>query len=250
MNKVPSEAQSWTREFIGDLESLAATLDSPGSELPCDVALAVPFTHLPAMARLSFGSALTLGSQDVSAHEQGAYTGEVAAAMIKDCGAAYAVVGHSERRAYHGENDELVRHKIVRSLEVGLVPILCVGESREQRDAGVAESIVVGQLTNALADVEIGSAAALVIAYEPVWAIGTGLTATADDAQSMSATIRRQLASLLPELADGIRILYGGSMKPSNAVELLAQPDIDGGLIGGASLEREDLLAIITAASA
>jgi len=256
MHKLPSEAQSWTREFLAALETLSGAggdsgdnRDSGNRGLACDVALAVPFTHLLGMARLTFGSALALGSQDVSAHEQGAYTGEVAAAMVKDCGATYAVVGHSERRAYHAEDDALINQKLVRSFEAGLVPILCVGETREQRDAGDAEEVVIGQLHEALAGVSSQAAADLVVAYEPVWAIGTGLTATAADAQDMCAAVRRQLASQLPEHADAIRIVYGGSMKPSNAVELLAQPDIDGGLIGGASLARDDLLEIVRAAT-
>ncbi len=240
MHKLPSEAQSWTREFLSAL--LAR------EPLPCDVALAVPYTHLPGMARQALGSPLALAAQDVSANEQGAYTGEVSADMIKDTGARLVVVGHSERRAYHGEDDALLRAKLLRCLEAGLTPILCVGETRDQRDAGEAEAVVVAQLRGALQGVEVATAAQLVVAYEPVWAIGTGLTATADDAQAMCATVRAELAELLPDLADAVRVLYGGSMKPSNAGELLAQPDIDGGLVGGASLTQDELLAIVAAA--
>lgn len=240
MHKLPSEASSWTREFVGTL--------SQRDSLPCDVALAVPFTHLPGMARQAFGSRLALAAQDVSANEQGAYTGEVSADMVKDAGARFVVVGHSERRAYHGEDETLIRAKVKRCLGAGLTPILCVGESRDQRDAGEAEAVVVAQLRGALDDVDIAAAERLVVAYEPVWAIGTGLTATADDAQDMCAAVRRELRSSLSELADAVRILYGGSMKPANSAELLSRSDIDGGLIGGASLAQEDLLAIIDTA--
>lgn len=241
MHKLPSEANSWTRDFLA---GLAERIDDR-QPLPCDIALAVPFTHLSGMARQAFGSRLALGAQDVSAHVEGAHTGEVSAAMVKDVGARYVIVGHSERRAHHHEDDALIKQKLLRCLEAGLIPILCVGESRDQRDAGEAESVVVGQLTGALEGVEIPAPDRLVVAYEPVWAIGTGLTATADDAQDMSATVRGHLATLLRGLAEEIRILYGGSMKPGNADELLARPDIDGGLIGGASIAQDDLLAII-----
>lgn len=241
MHKTPSEATSWAREFLGELAGL--------EPLGCDVALMVPFTHLPGMARLAFGSQLALGSQDVSAHAEGAYTGEVSAAMVQDTGAVYAVVGHSERREYHSEDDELVRAKLERAMSAGLVPVLCVGESRAQRDAGEAVDVVLTQLRAALRGVDVGSADELVVAYEPVWAIGTGLTATSADAQEMCAALRADLGSLLPVGRD-VRVLYGGSMKPSNAAELLAQPDVDGGLIGGASLVAADLLDIVRAATA
>src|SRR5690554_566218 len=227
MHKLPSEAPAWTREFLAGLAGL--------EPLACDVALMVPFTHLAGMARVTFGTPVALGSQDVSAHAEGAYTGEVSAAMVADTGAAYAVVGHSERRQYHREDDAVVREKVARALEAGLVPVLCVGETREQRDAGRAREVVLAQLRGGL-----------VVAYEPVWAIGTGLTATAADAQEMCAGVRAELADLVPG-GEAVRVLYGGSMKPSNAAELLAQPDVDGGLVGGASLSAPDLLAIVAA---
>src|SRR5690606_38490966 len=227
MHKLPSEAPAWTREFLAGLAGL--------EPLACDVALMVPFTHLAGMARLTFGTPVALGSQDVSAHAEGAYTGE-----------AYAAVGHSERRQYHREDDAVVREKVARALEAGLVPVLCVGETREQRDAGRAREVVLAQLRGALAGLDGVSPERLVVAYEPVWAIGTGLTATAADAQEMCAGVRAELADPVPG-GEAVRVLYGGSMKPSNAAELLAQPDVDGGLVGGASLSAPDLLAIVAA---
>src|SRR5690606_18908563 len=164
MHKLPSEAVAWTRELLAELEGM--------TPLPCDVALMVPFTHLPGMARLTFGTPVALGSQDVSAHEEGAYTGEVSAAMVADTGAVYAVVGHSERRQYHREDDALVREKVRRAAAAGLVPVLCVGETREQRDAGRAAEVVLTQLRGALEGFELASPDRLVVAYEPVWAIG------------------------------------------------------------------------------
>ena len=238
MHKLPSEGVHWAGDFLAGLEPL--------QPLHCDVALMVPFTHLHGMARVTFGTSVALGSQDVSAHEQGAYTGEVSAAMVADTGAAYAVVGHSERRQYHHEDDATVREKVKRAAAAGLVPVLCVGETREQRDAGRAMEVVLGQLRGALQGVEVPSPDRLVVAYEPVWAIGTGLTATAGDAQEMCAAVRGELRALVPG-GDAVRVLYGGSMKPDNAGDLLAQPDVDGGLVGGASLSTDDLLAIVAA---
>lgn len=240
MHRLPSEATTW-------LASLLERLLDGGPE-HVDLALLVPYTHLPGMARVAFGSGVALGAQDVSRHEQGAYTGEVSAAMVRDTGAAYAIVGHSERRTYHGEDDELVGAKARAAAGAGLVPILCVGESREQREDGDAQSVVLDQLQTALTGFELAAPTDLVIAYEPVWAIGTGLNATPEDAQAMCAAVRERLRVLYPDVADGVRILYGGSMKPGNAGELLALPDVDGGLIGGASLELDDYLAIAAAA--
>lgn len=234
MHRLPSEANTWLAALLERLR--AAPVKG------ADLALLVPFTHLPGMARLAFGEPVAIGAQDVSRHSQGAYTGEVSAAMLKDAGARYAIAGHSERRAHHAESDELVGAKARAAAGAGLTPILCVGESREQREAGQAESVVLSQLTTALSNFTPNGSDSLVIAYEPVWAIGTGLNATPDDAQAMCASIRERLRGLYPELADGIRVLYGGSMKPSNAAELLALPDVDGGLIGGASLEIDDYL--------
>ena len=240
MHKLPSEAAGWLRELLGALAAKPV--------LGAELVIAAPFPHLPGMARLAFGTSVALAAQDVSPHAEGAYTGEVSAGMLRDAGVKYVVIGHSERRAYHHEGDELVGAKVVAAMGEGLIPILCVGESRGQRDAGAAEAVVLGQLAAALAGVELTATESLVIAYEPVWAIGTGLNATAEDAQEMSSAIRRALASTYPALAPGIRILYGGSVKPSNAAELFAKPDVNGGLIGGASLQLADFLAIAAAA--
>ncbi len=238
MNRLPSEANAWLRELLQRLE------DSPAAYAGSELLLAVPFTHLHGMSALAFGSAVAIGAQDLSAHDDGAYTGEVSAAMLRDLGVRHVIVGHSERRAYHHEDDANVNAKAKQALEHGLTPIVCVGESQQQRDAGQAEQVVIAQLQGGLLDIELSSAIALIVAYEPVWAIGTGLTATAADAQAMSAVIRAELKRLYPELASELRVLYGGSMKPSNAAELLAQADVNGGLIGGASLEIDDYLGI------
>jgi triosephosphate isomerase len=241
MHTTPSEALSWLGDFLTGLER------TPHEGV--DLLLAVPATHLAALAARAKGSAVALGGQDLSAHDEGAYTGEVSGAMLADAGASHVIVGHSERRAYHHESDELVAAKLRAARRHGLAPILCIGEREEQRDAGRAQEVVLGQLAAALEGVELTDPSDLVIAYEPVWAIGTGRTATADDAQAMSAAIRGALREDRPELAEHLRILYGGSMKPANAGELLRQPDVDGGLIGGASLDVQALLAIVEAAA-
>lgn len=240
MNRLPSEAASWTRELLARLDRSPVTAG--------ELALMVPFTHLPAMAGLTFGTPVSVGAQDVSAHEAGAYTGEVSAAMLADLGVRYVVVGHSERRAYHLETNALVSAKARMAMAHGLVPVVCVGERQEERDAGRAEEVVLGQVAASLAGLEVVSADSLVVAYEPVWAIGTGRTATAADAEAMSAAVRGALVRLFPSVGADLRILYGGSMKPSNARELLEQPNVNGGLIGGASLDLNDYLAIAEAA--
>ncbi|MCA9837834.1 MAG: triose-phosphate isomerase [Trueperaceae bacterium] len=238
MNKVPTEAATW----LGDLKEKLKQTDAGHA----DILLCVPATHLGAMVAAQ--GFLALGGQDMSQHESGAYTGEISAAMLKDAGASYVIVGHSERREYHKEDDALLNAKVKKALEHNLIPILCVGESEAQRDAGKAKDVVIAQLKADLEGISFASADDLVIAYEPIWAIGTGKTATADDAQEMCAAIRQTLAELYPDQASRIRILYGGSMKPSNAQELLSKADINGGLIGGASLKTDDLLALVAAA--
>ncbi len=239
LHKLPSEVDAWVRE----LSEALAGVDQERLEL----ALCAPYTHLPALQSALTGSDIRIGSQDVSAHDKGAYTGEVAAAMLKDVGVHFVIVGHSERREYHGEDDALVGAKVAATLNAGLVPILCVGEKLEEREAGSAEAVTLGQLEAALEGLTFESAEELVIAYEPVWAIGTGKTATDDDAQAMCGAIRGKLRELLPDLADEIRVLYGGSMKGDNAPGLLAQADINGGLIGSASLDAASLAKIAAA---
>jgi triosephosphate isomerase len=193
------------------------------------------------------GSGIDLGSQDVSAHEQGAYTGEVSAAMLKDFAVRYAIVGHSERRQYHGETDEQVAHKAQRALSAGITPIVCVGETLAEREAGKTEEVVKRQLA-AVIHANGHCISEIVVAYEPVWAIGTGKTASPEQAQAVHAVLRGQLKAAT-EHSDRVHILYGGSMNAANAAELLAQPDIDGGLIGGAALKVADFLTIIAAAA-
>ena len=212
----------------------------------CDVAVLVPFPYLAETAMTLASSDVRWGAQDCSPHEQGAYTGEVSAAMLAEFGCRYAIVGHSERRALHGESDQLVADKAKAALGRGVTPIVCVGETLAQRDAGEHAAVVKRQLS-AVIHTLAHCAGEMVVAYEPVWAIGTGRTATPEQAQEMHAVIRAQLKAATPH-ADAMRILYGGSVKPDNAAALFSQPDIDGGLIGGASLKAADFVAICRAA--
>jgi triosephosphate isomerase len=212
-----------------------------------DAAVCVPSAYLAQVQALVAGSRLALGSQDVSQHEQGAYTGEISAGMLRDFAVRYAIVGHSERRQYHGETDEQVAIKAQRALSAGITPIVCVGETLAQREAGQTEQVVKRQLA-AVIHLNGHCISEIVVAYEPVWAIGTGKTATPDQAQAVHAVLRAQLKAA-SEHADRISLLYGGSMNAANAADLLSQPDIDGGLIGGASLKAPDFLTIIAAAS-
>ena len=212
----------------------------------CDVAVCVPYPYLSETAVAMAGSDLRWGAQDCSAHEQGAYTGEVSAAMLAEFGCRYVIVGHSERRQYHAETDQLVADKAKAALACGITPIVCVGETLAQREAGQTEAVVKRQLSAVIH--ALGHCAGeMVVAYEPVWAIGTGRVATPEQAQSVHALLRAQLSAATAHAGD-MKILYGGSMKPDNAVSLLSQPDIDGGLIGGASLKAADFAAICRAA--
>ncbi|WP_184525844.1 triose-phosphate isomerase [Variovorax sp. Sphag1AA] len=228
-------------------EALLSALRQGIGAPACDVAVCVPAPYLAQVQALVSGSAIEVGAQDLSAQPQGAFTGEQSAAMLKEFGVRYVIVGHSERRQYHGETDELVAAKTAAALANGLTPIVCVGETLAQREAGETEDVVKRQLA-AVIHVNGHCISEIVVAYEPVWAIGTGKTATPDQAQAVHALLRAQLHHAANEHAGGIRILYGGSMNASNAAELLAQPDIDGGLIGGASLKAPDFLQIIAAA--
>ena len=213
----------------------------------CSVAVAVPAVYLAQVQALLQGSAVQLGAQDVSAHESGAYTGEVAANMLREFAVRYALVGHSERRQYHGETDAVVAAKAQRALNAGITPVVCVGETLAQREAGETEAVVKRQL--AAVSQTVGQCVTeIVVAYEPVWAIGTGKTATPEQAQAVHAVLRAQLSAASTQAAK-VPLLYGGSMNAGNAEQLLAQPDIDGGLIGGASLKAADFLKIIAAAA-
>lgn len=212
-----------------------------------DVAVCVPFPYIAETALARTGTAMVFGAQDCSSHEQGAYTGEVSSAMLQDIGCRYVIVGHSERRAYHAESDQLVADKAKAALAHGVTPIVCVGETRAEREAGQTEAVVKRQLATVIHT--LGHCCGeMVVAYEPVWAIGTGLTATPEQAQSVHAVLRAQLMAAT-DRASVMRILYGGSVKPDNAAELFRQPDIDGGLIGGAALKAADFAAICRAAA-
>jgi triosephosphate isomerase len=224
-----------------------AMLDGLGSSAPAaDMALCASSPYLGQLQTLLQGSPIAWGAQDVSAHEQGAYTGEVSAAMLRDFGCRYAIVGHSERRQYHAENDVTVAYKAQRALAAGITPIVCVGETLAEREAGQTELVVKRQLA-AVIHVVAHCTSEIVVAYEPVWAIGTGKTATPEQAQAVHAVLRAQIAAATQH-PQRVHILYGGSMNAANAASLLAQPDIDGGLIGGASLNAADFLQIVGAA--
>lgn len=230
-------------------ELLAGIIDGVPAGDGFSLLVCPPFPYVAAVASLAEGSAVKVGAQNVSEHEKGAFTGEVAPAMLRDVGCDYVIVGHSERRALYGETSEQVAAKFVAAQAAGIVPILCVGETLEEREAGTTEAVVDEQLDAVLSAAGIEAFARAVIAYEPVWAIGTGMTATPEQAQDVHRHIRARLAEHDPAIADGVQVLYGGSMKGDNAAGLLAQPDIDGGLIGGASLKAEDFLAIAHAAA-
>jgi triosephosphate isomerase len=226
------------------LSELKAALGSPS----CDVAVCAPAPYLAQCQALLSDSPIAWGGQDVSMHESGAYTGEVSSTMLKEFGARFVIVGHSERRTYHGETNQQVAGKTLRALAVGLVPIVCVGETLAERESGDTNAIVSKQIDavlDAVAPADIGH---LVVAYEPVWAIGTGKTATPEMAQEVHGMLRRKLQARSEAAGSSVAILYGGSMKPDNAEALLAMPDIDGGLIGGAALKAADFLSIIKAA--
>ncbi|HAJ13280.1 MAG: triose-phosphate isomerase [Hydrogenophaga sp.] len=212
-----------------------------------DVALCAPAPYLAQLQSLLTGSPIAWGAQDVSAHDKGAYTGEVSVDMLKDFGCRYCLVGHSERRQYHGETDELVAAKAQRALAGGITPVVCVGETLAERESGDTELVVRRQLAAVIHAVG-HCISEIVVAYEPVWAIGTGRTATPEQAQQVHAVLRAQLAAATTH-PKRVRILYGGSMNAANAASLLAQPDIDGGLIGGASLKAADFLQIVAAAA-
>ena len=240
-------AGNWKMNGLLDANAalVAALLQDPQA-WACDVAVCAPAPYLAQLQTLLKGSRLDLGAQDVSVHESGAFTGEVSAAMLKEFGVRYCIVGHSERRQYHQESDATVALKAQRALAAGLTPIVCVGETLAQREAGQTEEVVKRQLA-AVVHTNGHCISEIVLAYEPVWAIGTGKTASPEEAQHVHHVLRAQLQAA-SQHADRVRILYGGSMNASNAQALLAQPDIDGGLIGGAALQAAAFLSIVAAA--
>ncbi|RPI47947.1 MAG: triose-phosphate isomerase [Betaproteobacteria bacterium] len=217
-----------------------------GSQAQC--AVCVPYPFLGQVQALLRDSPIAWGAQDVSEHAKGAYTGEVSASMLQEFGCRYVIVGHSERRAMHAENSRLVARKLRAAQSVGLRPILCVGETLAERERGVTEAVVSAQLIAVVEELGADALAQAVIAYEPVWAIGTGKTASPEQAQAVHASIRALLRRQDASLADSVQILYGGSVKAGNAAELFGMPDIDGGLVGGASLDAKEFLAICQAA--
>jgi triosephosphate isomerase len=214
----------------------------------CQMVVCVPTPYLAQCQSLLAESTIAWGAQDLSAQAEGAFTGEVAAGMLQDFACRYVIVGHSERRTYHAESSELVARKALQALATGLVPIVCIGETLAEREAGQTEQVISAQLDALLAVLAADEMSNVVLAYEPVWAIGTGRTATPEMAQEVHQFLRKRLAEANPAAAEQVAILYGGSMKPDNARQLLTMPDIDGGLIGGASLKAADFLAIVAAA--
>ena len=240
MNKTASE----TKKFAEELKALL-----PKAKW-CDVVVCVPAVNISTAIKAFKDARVSVGAQNVFFEKSGAYTGEVSADMLKDLGVKYVIIGHSERRQYFGETDLIVNKKVLAALEAGLHPIICVGETLEQRELGITMELIALQVKSALAGVPAEKLRKCVIAYEPVWAIGTGRTATAQQANEVCALIRDTVAKLYSwTCADDLVIQYGGSMNAGNAAELLAQPDVDGGLIGGASLKPADFASIVKAAS-
>jgi triosephosphate isomerase (TIM) len=227
--------------------ALLTAVRAGAAGLKAHVAVCVPYPYLAQAQSALAGSNVVWGAQDVSEHVQGAYTGEVSAAMLNEFGCRYVIIGHSERRSYYGDTDAVVAAKFAAALKAGLTPILCVGETLAERESNVTAEVVTRQMDAVIANSGIAALARAVVAYEPVWAIGTGKTASPAQAQEVHALIRTRVAKEDAQVASGLRILYGGSVKPGNAKELFGQPDIDGGLIGGASLVAEDFLGICAA---
>ena len=243
----PIIAGNWKmNNTVKDTEALLTELQPLVKDAKCDVVVCVPFTDIVRAVELCKGTNIHVGAQNVAWADKGAFTGEISAAMLVEAGAEYVVLGHSERRQYFGETDETVNKRLTQAIRNGLKPILCVGETLAEREGNKTEGVLQVQLAGAFKDVEAKQAADVVIAYEPVWAIGTGKTATSAQAEETIAFIRSEIAKLYDrQTADAIRIQYGGSMNPSNASELMAQPDIDGGLIRGASLKAADFAKVV-----
>ena len=249
--RLPLMAGNWKMnlnhlEAIAVVQKLAFALTDADLEA-CEVAVLPPYTDIRSVQTLVDADRLALryGAQDLSSHDKGAFTGEVSGAMLAKLGCSFVVVGHSERREYHAEDDAVVAAKAAAAYRHGLTPIVCVGEGLEIRQAGTHVEHTLAQVTGSLAGITAEQARSVVIAYEPVWAIGTGEVATPDDAQEVCAAIRTRLAELYSgDLADGVRVLYGGSVKASNVASIMAQPDVDGALVGGASLDPDEFVAI------
>lgn len=237
-------------DTVANRRLLEAVRAAAGGLRGAEAAVCVPYPYLAQAQQVLAGSAVAWGAQDVSQYGPGAYTGAVTAGMLGDFGCKYALVGHSERRSLFGDSDEVVAAKFEAARKAGLVPILCLGESLAERESGVTESVVARQIDAVVAAAGAAALGEAVLAYEPVWAIGTGRTATPAQAQTVHAFIRGRVAASDATVAGGLRILYGGSVKAANAAELFAQPDIDGGLIGGASLVADEFMAICRAAAA
>ncbi len=234
-----------TNNTIRELVSgIIEGLDGPSAE----VVVCPPFVYLPIVAAEIAGSSIKLSSQNMCDRDVGAFTGEVSGPMLKDIGCEFVILAHSERRAMFGETDEVAARKYAAALKNNLIPIFCIGETLGEREQDITEDVIARQIDAIINTEGVASLANAVLAYEPVWAIGTGKTATPEQAQNVHAFIRNRIADLDAGIAESLRILYGGSMNPGNAADLISQPDIDGGLIGGASLKAEDFLAIINAA--
>ncbi len=239
LNGSPASTEAW----------VSAVLTGTGALDAVEIGMCPPCVLIPSAVNGSAGSALRIGGQDCAEQVSGAYTGEVSADLLRAVGCHYVILGHSERRSLFGETDAVIARKMVRALAAGLVPVLCVGETLAEREAGHMEAVVRTQVRAVVDVVGIQAFERVIVAYEPIWAIGTGLTATPAQAQAMHAFIRGLLAEYNPHVARIVRLQYGGSVKPENAAELFAQPDIDGGLIGGASLKAEEFLSICRAAA-
>ncbi len=229
-------------------ELIAGIKDGMASVTKAEVVVCPPAVYIPRVSGAVEDTAIKVGSQNVCDQDKGAFTGEISGEMLKDVGCEYAIVGHSERRSLYGESDELVAKRFAAARRNGIKPIFCIGETLQEREQGITNDVCSRQIDAVIALEGVEALADGVIAYEPVWAIGTGKTASPEQAQEVHAFIRGKIAALNADVAEGLRILYGGSMNPANAAELISQADIDGGLIGGASLKAEDFLAICSAA--
>ena len=234
MNKTPSEAAALVTELLPLVKDAA-----------CDVVVCTPAVDFAAVSEVIRGTNVKLGAQNMHWKESGAYTGELSAAMLRECGVEYVILGHSERRQYFGETDATVNLRTLAAVAAGLIPIVCVGEKKEEREAGYTNALVAYQTLTALTGLSAEQVEKVVIAYEPVWAIGTGLTASDEQANETIGVIREAIRGVYGDAADAVRIQYGGSMNPKNVKGLMAQPEIDGGLIGGASLKAEDFSKVV-----